>query len=253
MLEIRDLSFRYGRGPGVLRGAELTLRDGEIGVVLGKNGAGKTTLFKCILGSVRPEGGSIRFDGEELSRMSRRERARRIAYVPQDVRFGDLRVYDTVLLGRVAYFGARPGREDHEAAERVLRDMGLEALADRSAEALSGGEKQKLAVARALCQEPRLLVFDEPTGNLDLQNEQLILRQARSAARERGVSVLTALHDLNEALALGDRFFFLKDGKVFREGGRETVTAETIEEVYGARVRVLQAEGKTILLNDGGD
>ena len=252
MLEIRDLHFRYGkRAPAVLDGVELSLRDGEIGVVLGKNGSGKTTLFKNILGIQRPESGSVRFDGEDLLKLSRRERARRIAYVPQSIHFGALSVFDTVLLGRLSYFGLRAGQEDEEAVWQILRDMRLEDFAARNVEQLSGGERQKIAIARALAQEPRMLVFDEPTGNLDIANEQLILSEARRVAREKGIAILTSLHDFNQALELGDRFFFMKDGRIRRSGGAEIVTEELIREVFDAEVRVLEIDKRKIILNGG--
>ena len=252
MLEISDLRFRYSaRAPLVLDGVDLTLRDGEIGVVLGKNGSGKTTLFKTILGIVKPQGGSIRFDGEDLPGMSRRRRARCVAYVPQSIHFGALSVFDTVLMGRVSYFGYKAGREDEEAVERILRDMQLEDLAARNVGELSGGERQKIAIARALAQEPRLLVFDEPTGNLDIANEQLILSEARRLAREKGIGILTSLHDFNQALELGDRFFFMKDGRIRFSGGAETVTEDTIRECFDAAVRVVEIEGRKIIINGG--
>ena len=252
MLEIRDLHFRYGkRAPAVLDGVELSLRDGEIGVVLGKNGSGKTTLFKNILGIRRPESGSVRFDGEDLLKLSRRERARRIAYVPQSIHFGALSVFDTVLLGRLSYFGLRAGQEDEEAVWQILRDMRLEDFAARNVEQLSGGERQKIAIARALAQEPRMLVFDEPTGNLDIANEQLILSEARRVAREKGIAILTSLHDFNQALELGDRFFFMQDGRIRRSGGAEIVTEELIREVFDAEVRVLEIDKRKIILNGG--
>ena len=252
MLEIKDLCFRYSRrSPMVLDGVDLELQDGEIGILLGKNGSGKTTLFKNILGIQKPMRGSIRFDGEDLSTLSRRERARRIAYVPQSIHFGALSVYDTVLMGRVSYFGYKAGREDEAAVETILRDMKLEAFAARNVEELSGGERQKIAIARALAQEPRLLIFDEPTGNLDIANEQLILSEARRVAREKGIGILTSLHDLNQALDLGDRFFFMKDGKIRHAGGPEIVTDMVIQETFDAQVRIMEIEGQKIIVNGG--
>ena len=252
MLEIKDLSFRYSRhSPMVLQGVDLDLKDGEIGILLGKNGSGKTTLFKNILGIQKPQSGSIRFDGEDLLKMNRQQRARRIAYVPQSIQFGALSVFDTVLMGRVSYFGYKAGREDEDAVWAILRDMKLEDYAARNVEQLSGGERQKIAIARALAQDPRLLVFDEPTGNLDIANEQLILSEARRVAREKGIGILTSLHDLNQALELGDRFFFMKDGKIRFAGGAETVKEETIRQTFDAKVRIVEIEGKKIIINGG--
>lgn len=249
MLEIENVVFRYShRSEPVLRGASLTLRDGEIGILLGKNGAGKTTLFQCILGLAVPESGSIRFDGEDLLKMPRRERARLVAYVPQHIHFGALSVFDSILLGRVARFGMRAGREDAEAAERIIAEMHLESLAYRCAEELSGGEKQKIAIARALVQEPRLLIFDEPTGNLDIANEELIIDEAKKAARERGVAILSSLHDLNQALCMGDRFYLLRDGAVRYAGDDSVLTPDVIREVFDIRSRIITVDGKKVIL-----
>ena len=249
MLEIKDITFRYSRkAPLILDNINLTLEKGEIGILLGKNGSGKTTLFKNILGIEKPESGSILYDGQDLLRLSRRERAGYIAYVPQDIQFGDLTVYDTVLMGRMAYFGLRAGKEDEKIIEEVLNDMGLTELASRNANELSGGERQKIAIARALVQEPKLLIFDEPTGNLDIANEQLILKEAKKVAKEKGIGILTSLHDLNQALDLGTKFFFIKEGKIVYSGGSEIVTKEVIKEIFNADVEIIEHDGRSIII-----
>ena len=249
MLKAENLHFRYSKyGAPVLNGASLELKQGEIGILLGKNGSGKTTLFKNILGINAPASGSIAFDGENLLKMPRRERARRIAYVPQDIHFGALSVFDSILMGRVSYFGLKASRDDYLAVERIVEDMGLQSFAHRNVDELSGGELQKIAIARAMAQEPKLMVFDEPTGNLDIANEQLILREARKLARERNISILSSIHDVNQALAFGDKFFFLKNGVVKYAGGKEIVTEEVVKDIFDIDVRFENIDGKRVML-----
>ena len=249
MLKIEDLRFSYSkRSAPVLNGIDLELRDGEIGILLGKNGSGKTTLFKNILGIGTPSGGTIRFDGEDLLKLPKRDRARRIAYVPQHIHFGALTVYDSILMGRVSYFGLRAGKEDYDVVDRIMAEMKLESFADRNAENLSGGEKQKIAIARALVQEPRLLIFDEPTGNLDIANEELIIDEAKKAARQRGVAILSSLHDLNQALCLGDKFFLLRDGAVRYAGDESVLTSKVIGDIFDIQSRIITVDGKKVIL-----
>lgn len=249
MLKCENLTFRYSkRGPFVLSGVNLELEQGEIGILLGKNGSGKTTLFKNILGILSPSEGEIQFDGENLKTLSRRERARRIAYVPQDIHFGALSVFDSILMGRVSYFGMKAGQEDYLAAEQILRDMHLEDYAQRNVEELSGGERQKIAIARAMAQEPKLMVFDEPTGNLDIANEQLIIEEAKKLAKEKNISIFSSLHDLNQAMAFGDRFFFLKDGVVKYTGGKEIVNRDVIKDIFDIDVKIVDIENRKVIL-----
>ena len=249
MLKVENLHFQYGNlGRPVLNGASLELKQGEVGILLGKNGSGKTTLFKNILGIEKSKSGAIHFDGEDLLKMNRRERARRIAYVPQHIHFGDLTVFDSVLMGRVSYFGMKAGHEDYVAVEKILADMQLLEFANRSAEALSGGEKQKIAIARAMAQEPRLMVFDEPTGNLDIANEQLIIEEAKKLARQKNISILSSLHDLNQALYFGDKLFFLKDGVVKYAGGKEIVTEEVIKDIFDIDVKIVEINKQIVIL-----
>ena len=249
MISIENLTFRYDRkGQPVLNGTNLSLEQGQIGILLGKNGSGKTTLFKNILGIEKPQGGKILFEGADISGMNRRERARRIAYVPQHIHFGDLTVFDSVLMGRVSYFGLKASREDYDAVEKILKDMQLLEFANRSAEALSGGEKQKIAIARAMAQEPKLMVFDEPTGNLDIANEQLIMQEAKKLATEKGIAILSSLHDLNQALYFGDKFFLLKDGVVKYSGGKEIITEEVIKDIFDIDVKIVMIDNQKVIL-----
>ena len=249
MLKVDNLHFRYSKhGNPVLNGASLQLKQGEIGILLGKNGSGKTTLFKNILGIEKPESGSMQFDGENLLKMNRRERARRIAYVPQDIHFGALSVFDSILMGRVSYFGLKAGLDDYVAVEKIIGDMGLQSFAHRNVDELSGGERQKIAIARAMAQEPKLMVFDEPTGNLDIANEQLIIEEAKKLARQKNISILSSLHDLNQALYFGDKFFFLKNGVVKYAGGKEIVTEAVIKDIFDIDVRIVEIDNQKVIL-----
>ena len=250
MLNVENLTFRYSKfSRPVLNGASLELQPGEIGILLGKNGSGKTTLFKKILGIHKPGSGRILFEGEDLLKMSRKERASRIAYVPQDIHFGALTVFDSIMLGRISYFGLKSGDDDYKAVEKILMDMHLEGFAFRMVDELSGGERQKIAIARAMAQEPKLMVFDEPTGNLDIANEQLIIEEARKLAKEKNIAILSSLHDLNQALAFGDKFFFLKNGVVKYAGGREIITPEVVKDTFDVDVRIREIDGQTVVLN----
>ena len=215
MLELENVVFRYSRrAEPVLRGVSLTLNDGEIGILLGKNGAGKTTLFQCILGLAAPESGSIRFDGGDLLKMPRRERAKLVAYVPQHIHFGALSVFDSILLGRVSRFGMQPGREDIEAAEHILAEMHLEPLADRSAEELSGGEKRMAAIATILAMQPKIMLMDEPSTALDPKNRRTLIRTLNALP----VTKIIATHDLDLVLETCDRVLLLHDGQIAADG-----------------------------------
>lgn len=249
MLEVKELSYGYSRHAApVLQEVNLELADGEIGILLGKNGSGKTTLLKTVLGVLSPQSGSVYYDGRALSTLSKKERAACVAYVPQEIRFGDLTVLESVLLGRIAYFGLHASKKDYDAAEKILESMGVAALAQRNVNELSGGEKQKIAIARAMVQQPKLLIFDEPTGNLDVANERLILEEAKKAVENTGVSILSSLHDLNSALAFGDKFFLMKEGKILYTVRKDELTEEMLFDIYGVPLKIIEAEHQKIIL-----
>ena len=243
MLEIKGLSFAYETSKPVLRGVDLSLGDGQVGILLGRNGAGKSTLLKIITGILRPSAGSVLFEGRDLLAMNRRERAALVAYVPQQIEYGDLTVYQTVLTGRVSYYSVKPSQSDLDVVEKVISEMDLSDVSCRNVQELSGGERQKVAIARALAQEPKVLVFDEPTGNLDIANELLIIREARRIAHSRNITVFSSIHDLNQAMVFGDVFFFMKDGLIKYSGSSEVFSSEVIRDVYGVEAALVEDRG----------
>lgn len=250
MLEIKNLSFGY-KNYLVLNNLSLTLLDNKIGVILGKNGAGKSTLFKNILGILKPNEGSIIIDNINLNTLSRKERAKKISYVPQDISFGELNVFDSVLVGRLSNFNFFSRYEDEQITKKIIKEMALEKIMNKNVNELSGGEKQKVAIARALVQEANVLIFDEPTGNLDVSNEQLILKEARKIVKEKNVSILISIHDLNQALQYGDYFYFLKDGYIKYHGGKEIFTKEIIKDIFDIEVNIVTIQNQKIILMGG--
>ena len=235
MLEARNISVRFGDRE-VLHDVSLTARTGETIALLGPNGAGKTTLLRSLNGTVRLEMGEIFLEGKLVSRLSRREVARNIAVVAQEneTKF-PITVMEFVLAGRFAR-GAAFGWEtqaDTEAAERALRDCDLDRFAGRLMNELSGGERQRVVLARALAAEAEILLFDEPTANLDLAHQALMFRLVRSRCREAGAAAVVITHDLNLAAEFADRVILLLDGAVAAMGTPgEVLTVENIRRVY---------------------
>jgi iron complex transport system ATP-binding protein len=244
MLQASGLYFSYGRRT-VLQGIDLKVREGELCSILGNNGAGKSTLLKCLAGILRPRQGAIYLGGDDRSSLSRRDAARLLAYVSQrDTRQARLTVFDAVLMGRRPYITWGVKAQDLAVVERVIQALELEELALRSIDELSGGEYQKVVIARALAQEPRILLLDEPTSNLDLRNQLEVMQTVRQAVEERGISALMAIHDLNLALRFSDRFLLLHGGAILASGGPEVISPGNIESTYGVRARVEGSDGE---------
>ena len=248
MLEVKNVFFRYpATKHNVLQGVSLNLKEGEIGILLGTNGAGKSTLFQTITGIRKPNAGTVLLDGTDVSSLSSSKRAQRISYVPQTVTFGELTVKEAVLTGRLPYFHSHPSREDEEATETILAEMNLSDFGEQWAERLSGGQKQKVAIARALVGNPQCMIFDEPTRNLDLANQRWFIRELKRLTEKRNLSSLCSLHDIREAYELGDRFYFMKDGIIRYSGGKELFTDEIIEEIYGIRVHITHINNQIMI------
>jgi len=237
IVRVDGVQFAY-RGVPVLDGIGFAVEPGRFVAVLGNNGAGKSTLLKCINRILRPQQGAVLLDGDDAHRLSGHELARRLGYVPQRTEATRMTVYDTVLLGRKPHIAWDAGQRDHDVVARVLTQLNLDALALRYLDELSGGELQKVVVARALAQEPRVLLLDEPTSSLDLRNQLDVLDTVKRVTAARSVAVIAVMHDLNLALRYADRFVLLSDGKVHACGGAEVVTSDTVSAVYGVPVNV---------------
>ena len=232
MIEVKNLSAYYSKkGKPTIEDISFVLPSSEVGVVLGANGAGKTTLFKAMLGLI-PHQGSLILDGVDVSSLNTRERAKSIAYIPQQISFGSLSVYDAVLLGRLPHFALQESSKDEEEVEKALALLSLQDLAMRNTEELSGGERQKVAIARALVSHPKLILCDEPIANLDLKNQIIVLDEIARMAKESHVSVLLSIHDVRFALSRGDAFLFLKKGKLIASKKKDEVILDDVLSTY---------------------
>lgn len=239
-LVARDVVCGYGDG-SVVGGVSFSLEGGHVVAVLGPNGVGKTTLFKAVLGLLPLEGGSIEVDGEPASSMGRSEFARALAYVPQsqNVPFA-YSVEEAVLMGRAPHLKLlqQPGPEDREIALRAMEEMGIGHLAKKTCTEISGGELQMVAIARALAQQPRYLVMDEPTASLDFGNQAKVLRRVLDLAKG-GIGVLLTTHDPEQAFALrADVVLLQRGGRCLTGRYREVLTEETLSQTYGVDVLV---------------
>ncbi|HEU5177745.1 MAG TPA: ABC transporter ATP-binding protein, partial [Burkholderiales bacterium] len=242
---VQALDFGFpGRTIG--RDVSFTLQAGEVMCVLGPNGGGKTTLFRTLLGLLEPHAGSIQLDSSSLTTLSRAEIARRAGYVPQGhAGYFAFTVREFVLMGRTAHLGvfSVPGKQDRQVAERALESLGIARLADKPVTEISGGERQLALVARALAQEPKLLVLDEPTANLDFGNQVRVLQRI-SALAASGISILFSSHDPDHAFLYARRALLLAAGRVLEIGApRAVIRPDTLERLYGVSVKVIDLGG----------
>jgi iron complex transport system ATP-binding protein len=242
-LELRGIEASYpgrSRAEPVLRGVELRLEPGELIALIGPNGAGKSTLLRTAGGVLRPSAGRALLHDRDMTTLKARDIARQIAVVPQDGPLpAGLIVREMVGLGRTPYTRMLlgPTSRDREAIEWALAAAGVSDLAQRFVDELSGGERQRVILARALAQEPRLLLLDEPTANLDLHHQVAMLELVRGLTRERGLSVLAAVHDLQLAALYCDRVALMQRGQILSHGPPEAVLTEALLlETFGQRV-----------------
>ncbi|NCD24716.1 MAG: ABC transporter ATP-binding protein [Deltaproteobacteria bacterium] len=247
MLSVCNVHFTYNSHP-VLADIDFCLRRGELLAILGPNGVGKTTLLKCMNAMLRPTLGSILIDEHDILSLSPPHIARDIGYVSQKCEVSRLTVFDAVLMGRIPHIRWRAGEADLTKTDAVIHTLGLSGLAMRYIDTLSGGELQKVSIARALVQEPSLLLLDEPTSALDLRNQVEIMALIRRVVDEHHIAAVMTMHDLNMALRHADQTIFLKNGTIHALAEPDAVTPETIEQVYGLPVRIHRIDGQPVVL-----
>lgn len=247
ILDIKNLEFGYN-GNQILKNIDLEVHPGELLAILGPNGVGKTTLLKCFNRIHRPKSGTVLVEDCNILQMKPDEIALKIGYVAQRCEGARLTVFDAVLMGRKPHLRWGVSERDLAVVYAALKHLQLDHMTLSYIDEISGGELQKVAIARALVQEPRLLLFDEPTSSLDLKNQVSILSIIRKIVDEHRIGAVMTMHDLNSALRYADRYCFIKDGKIFATGDRDQVTPELIEDVYGLSVSIHQIDNCPVIL-----
>jgi iron complex transport system ATP-binding protein len=247
-LRIRDLEFSYKHGREVLKNIEMSIETNEILTILGPNGVGKTTLLRCINRLLDPQKGIIDVDGEDIQKMTKVNIAKRIGYVPQRAEVPHITVFDSMLLGRKPHITWDVSKKDIEITKDTIIRLDLAEHCLKYITEISGGELQKVQIGRALIQEPKIMLLDEPTSSLDLCNQHKIMSVLVNIVKNNDLSAIMTMHDINLSLRYSDKFLLIKDGEIFAAGGHEIITSENIEAVYGLPVEVTNHNGKPVII-----
>jgi iron complex transport system ATP-binding protein len=242
-LSVKGLCFGY-RCADILKNLHLEIGDGQIVSIIGPNGSGKSTLIKCINRILSPSSGNITIDRRDLTKMSRLKLARMIAYVPQNShRVFPNTVFDVVLMGRRPHLCWKQSRNDEEKVWEALKILNIENLSLAPFNELSGGQQQKVIIARALAQETGVILLDEPTSSLDLWHQIDVMEVLLTLVKERNIAAVIAIHDLNTAARYSRRIIMMKKGEIVANGApEEVITEENIMSVYGIKARVKISE-----------
>ena len=247
-VQVKDLNFSY-KTENVLKGISFDASEGALLCVLGKNGAGKSTLFRCILGLLKGYRGDILIDGIAAGRLSARELAKKISYIPQNhMTVYSYSVLDMVTMGTTIHLDRfqNPGKRQRAAAEAALEMMNISHLAGRSFRNISGGEQQLVLIARAIAQQTRILIMDEPCSNLDYGNQIKVMKSVKDLARQ-GYLVIQSTHNPEHVFLFADEVLVMLDGKTEAKGPPEDIlTEELLQRVYGIRVNLHEIEKRNL-------
>lgn len=246
-VSVENLSFSYPSST-ILEELSFEIVPHEIVAILGPNGAGKTTLLRLLNKILKPDSGLISFDERSITSLSKKELSKMVGYVPQRGEVSSITVYEMILLGRIPYLSWNASAEDHRICSEVIDLLQLEHLILKPVNEISGGEFQLVQIGRSLAQQAKVLLLDEPTSNLDLQNQIKIMQMLSQITQESEMATVIAIHDLNLALRYAKKFILLKDKKLYASGGKEIITAESVKEVYQIEASVVEINGYPVVV-----
>ncbi len=253
MIKIKNLSFSYNKNKKVLKDINLSINEGTTYVLLGPNGVGKSTLIKCLLGLSKPQEGEILFDNKNIKELSHKEKAQYLSFVPQLIEGNDLTVDEYIMLGRLPHFAIYPHQEDYQKVNEIIDRFNLGDIKERITSEISGGERQKAAIARSLIQDSKVIIFDEPTSNLDIKSQIEILNILKDITKKQNKASLISMHDINLALSLGDKFIFLKDETIYQICSKEEISEELLKQVYQTNIKLINHNGKKVVIYEEND
>ncbi len=246
-IEVNNVDFGYRKEHTIIHGCSFNLGLRKIYCILGPNGSGKTTLLKLLNGILKPRRGRVLVEGKDIHHLSKKAVAWLIAFLPQEHHgVFPYSVLDMVVMGRNAHLNlfGRPQRKDYYLAEGALEVIGIGHLRDKCYMEISGGERQMVFLARAIAQEASYFVMDEPTSHLDFNNQHKIMRVLRQTVRQRGCSVITAMHDPNLALSFADEILMIKKGQLLKAGpAAEIITMENLARLYEMDLKIAEFDG----------
>ena len=242
MISIKNVSFSYNKNKKVLDNISFDIFEGECVILLGPNGVGKSTLLSLILKANKLKEGNIYFDDIQLKDLTSKQKSDYLAYVPQLIQGTNLTCKETILLGRLPHFYLYPSKEDYEKVDELIKEFSLEEIKDKETNQISGGERQKVSVARGFIQNSKVVIFDEPTSNLDVKAQLDVINLIKNEKNKKQRSFLISMHDINQALSIGDKFIFLKEGRIHSICKKEEINETLLKEVYGVNAKIIKLE-----------
>lgn len=244
---VNGMDFSY-KSKKTLRNVTLDVNEGDIVSILGPNGVGKTTLLKCLNNTLHPDSGLVVINGENLDHMNRNAIAKEIGYVPQRGELSRITVFESVLLGRKPHITLNASERDFRLTGKVIELIGLNNISTKYVDEISGGEYQLVQIARTIVQQPKVILLDEPTNNLDPSNQHLIMHIIQKIVKNNNMAAIMVVHDLNLAIRHSNKFILMKNGKIYAAGGKEVITPDNIMGVYNVDSYVEEIHGIPIIV-----